>query len=144
MRLRLTAALVVAGVLTFSSCGKDSSTAANDARAACTPAVVALGASSKTWGETLDLYTQAQTHSLPAAKSDKQWEGLNYAVSTLVQTWTEVVAAGGRNTTDGSVPADKKDAALAAESRWATAATRAEDLIRSECADLQGSGSSSR
>ena len=130
--------------MAFAACGGDSVNAAGEASAACTSAVPAIGATSKTWGETLDLYEQAKGHSQRAAKSDKQWEGLNYAVSTLVQSWTEVVAAGGRDTTDRSIPADKKPAALAAEARWATAATRAEDLIRSECDTLSGSKASTR
>ena len=104
----------------------------------------AIGATSKTWGETLDLYEQAKDHSQRAAKSDKQWEGLNYAVSTLVQSWTEDVAAGGRDTTDRSIPADRKAAVLAVEARWATAATRAEDLIRAQCGTLPGSHASTR
>ena len=111
----------------------------NEVRAACETGVPAIDTTTSTWGQTLDAYRASREHSKKAAAADQQWKGLDYAFSTLIAAWTDAVAAGGREATDTSIDPAKKSDALAAESKWVTAADKAENLIRSECASAQSS-----
>src|SRR4051812_39438782 len=107
---RLRIAICFVGAL--AACGGASDDGTAEARTACSTAVPAIAAVSSTWGETLDACTEAASHSSQAADKDKRWDGLNYAIHTLVSAWTDAVEMGGRDATDTSIPAEKKAAVL--------------------------------
>jgi hypothetical protein len=129
--------IVVASLLAFVACRGSGDGGAAEARQACEKGRPAIDATSSTWGETLDAYVDARALSAKAATADDQWASLNYAFATLVAAWTDAVDAGGREARDTALDPSKRDAALAAGSKWLKAAGLAEDLIRSQCTKVQ-------
>jgi hypothetical protein len=135
--------LTVATVLlAVGACSPGNASGASAARQACgggarVPVLPGQPVSTtKTLGEVVDSYKQAQVFAAQAAARNQRWDALNDAYGTLVTFWSSVASVMGADVSSGTqaTTPDQQTRVAAIRAESGAAVTAAESTIRSECA----------